>query len=456
MKKYVLFILILTATKAWSQPANVAFEIQGLNADTVYVGYHFGSQKYLMDTLAVKDDAFVLEVEKVKKGLYFVYRPDYYLEFILHLGDYRLSTSRAGGTREMEVQNSKENSLFQQFQKTMIGLQSEQRSLSEKLQEASGEDSLQIRRSLQQLATDQEEFRQGLISDNPETFLASFVGLMDEVAVPKMDEISDEKERQKRRYNYYKEHYFDNVDLSDPALLRTPLLHNKVMKYFNDVLVQHPDTLIQGVDFLFNQVNNEPELFRYWLVTLFKKYAEAKIMGLDKVMIHLIEHYYLTPQVDWISEEYEKTLREEVAYIKHNVIGNEAPPLNVVDTLMQPFSLRQVASEYTLLFIYDPDCGHCKKAIKKLEELDTEFANQGVEVVAVCTTTDVDKWKNFVSEHNPMWHHTIDPTGKSYFRVYYDVRSTPKIYLLDGQKKIIAKKLDVEQLLDFVKNAEKL
>lgn len=452
MKKTAFLWLVLVGNIGWTQSANVSYNISDLNADTVFIGYHFGTQKYLMDTLLVNEGSFSLQVEEVKSGLYFVYRPDMYMEFVLHPGTYELSTTRTGGSKDMLVKGSEENLLFQQFQETMIGIQAEQRTLLNSLKESSGKDSLEIRERLQELNERQNAYRAQLAANHPKTFLARFISLMNEVEVPEMKEVMDPKLRQKQRYLYYKNHYFDGVDLGDPTLLRTPLLHPKVMTYFDEVLLQHPDTLVSGVDFLFDQIDQQPELFRYWLVTLFKKYAEAKIMGLDKVMVHLIENYYLTPQVDWISEEYEKTLREEAAYLKHNLIGNIAPPLNVVDTLLQPFSLRNIASEYTLLFIYDPDCGHCKKAIKKLEELDTEFANEGVEIVAVCTTTDVDRWKEFVQSHNPMWHHTIDPTGKSYFRVYYDVRSTPKIYLLDGQKQIIAKKLDVEQLLDFIQN----
>ena len=36
----------------------------------------------------------------------------------------------------------------------------------------------------------------------------------------------------------------------------------------------------------------------------------------------------------------------------------------------------------------------------------------------------------------------------------YNVRTTPQVYVLDQQRKIIAKKLDVEQLVDFLENYE--
>ncbi|MEQ9306918.1 MAG: thioredoxin-like domain-containing protein, partial [Marinoscillum sp.] len=101
--------------------------------------------------------------------------------------------------------------------------------------------------------------------------------------------------------------------------------------------------------------------------------------------------------------------------------------------------------------IYDPDCGHCKKTAKQLVEKDNDLYDLDIQIVAVCTTTDVEGWKKFVQKHE-MWSHVIDPTGKSYFRVYYNVRSTPQVYLLDEEKNIIAKKLEVDQIIDLVKH----
>ena len=38
----------------------------------------------------------------------------------------------------------------------------------------------------------------------------------------------------------------------------------------------------------------------------------------------------------------------------------------------------------------------------------------------------------------------------------YNVRTTPQLYVLNQERKIIAKKIDVEQVLDFIENYELL
>ncbi len=454
MRKIVLMILWIAPYLSQGQSAEINFRIKDFKDSIAYIGYHFGHQKYLMDTLPVSEDRFSMKVDQPRQGIYFIYTPSYYFEFVMDGKSFGLETSVSGGYDQLKVSGSKENELFRSFQVEIGGLQKKQRSFVERLKEATGEDSVRIMKDIREVNVQMEDVRKKLISENDQSFVAAFLRLMRDPDVPSLDSISDESQRKMQRYTYYKSHFFEEGQLQDGRLLRTPLLYPKVTKYFDEVVIQQPDSLIRELDWFFGQIKHDEESFRYWLVTLFKKYAESKVMGMDAVMVHMIENFYLTGKASWISEEYEKTLREEVAYVKPNLIGKQAPPINAVDTLMQAFSFSDIQTGYTLLFIYDPDCGHCKKSVKKLEEVDGRMAELDITVVALCTTTDVSRWKKFVASHNPMWVHLIDPTGKSYFRVSYDVRSTPRIYLLDADKKILAKRLEIDQFLDVVERVK--
>ena len=449
---FLVFGLVL-GLKAQNEQSVVDFKVLNYPDTSVYVGYHFGSQKYLLDTLIVENDAFTLRTNAVN-GVYFLYSPKFYFEFILENGRYSIQTDANTMYESLIISGSKENELFKEFQLTMIDLQRKQRTLGEQLKTTSGQDSINVRSEMQELVDQMTEFRKELIAGNPDSFIAEFLSLMGSLEIPSFENEPDSL-RKLKSYQYLKDHYFDDIDLSNSELLRTPLLHSKVMEYFDRVLIQQPDSINKGLDRLMQRIGDNDEMFRYWLVTLFKKYAESNLMGMDAVMVHLARNYYLSGKVDWISQEYRKQLREEVAYLEHGLIGMQAPPIGeVVDTLMQPVYMEQIATPYTLLFIYDPDCGHCKKTIKTLESHDQELYQLGIQVFALCTTTDVNRWKKFVDGSNPEWIHAIDPTGKNYFRVYYNVRSTPQIFLLDEDKTIIAKKLEIEQFIDLVKNRE--
>ena len=66
-----------------------------------------------------------------------------------------------------------------------------------------------------------------------------------------------------------------------------------------------------------------------------------------------------------------------------------------------------------------------------------------------------DEWKKFINEnHLNGWHHAWqnregriadEQAGQANYRQLFDIYQTPTMYLLDADKKIIAKKLSIEQ-----------
>jgi len=268
--------------------------------------------------------------------------------------------------------------------------------------------------------------------------------------------VGESKELALKRYQYYHDHFFDNVSISDADLLRTPIYQQKLMEYLDQVIIQEPDSVIKEVDFLLESAGVNPEIYRYMLVTLSNKYETSSIMGHDKVFVHIVENYYLTGTADWVSEDLLAKLEERTASIKPNFIGNPAPPLVLNDTLYSRVSLYDdVDANYTVLYFYDPDCGHCKKKTPELYEAYSKLRNQGVEVLAINITNNTDRWKEYIRENDFDWINLADSFNQTNFRFYYDVRTTPTLYILDESKRIIAKKIDASQVEDFINNQER-
>jgi len=53
---------------------------------------------------------------------------------------------------------------------------------------------------------------------------------------------------------------------------------------------------------------------------------------------------------------------------------------------------------------------------------------------------------NFINEKVYNCINAWDPKNATYFRLFYDIYSTPTVYLLDENKRIIAKRISVEAL----------
>jgi hypothetical protein len=88
----------------------------------------------------------------------------------------------------------------------------------------------------------------------------------------------------------------------------------------------------------------------------------------------------------------------------------------------------------------------------KLAEYYEKVKNKGVQVYAVCTEVETDKWKKFIADYDLHWINVHDPDFRVNFRKLYDITTTPIVYVLDDKKIIIAKKLGVEQLEEILDN----
>ncbi|WP_258104468.1 redoxin domain-containing protein [Marinoscillum sp. MHG1-6] len=451
MKVFFSVVILSICFLAKAQSYRISFDWRGLEDQSVMVGYHSFGKKYSLDTLAFNGKGkAVLEGSGVLlQGIYFLYTPTYYFEFVVKEQDFSLSGSCDQGYEHLKIKGSPENEVFRAFQLGMAGHQRERLTLLEQLKTANKTDSVAIQSKLNEIQVRVSTFQDSLIAAHPARLVSAMVSMIKGVSIP--DELGlDVSERS----NYVHEHYFDMVE-SPYALMRTPVFKGYVARYFERVVPPIPDSLILEIDQWLDWCRSDESTFDLWLQYFLEEYQETEIMGFDQVWIHLIERYCLTGEAHWLPEKTLRLLAEEVQFIKPNLIGNKAPDFQALDTLMRPHRLNQFHNKYLVLFFYDPDCGHCKKKVPLLNQNHEQIKALGGEIVGVCTTTNVDRWKEFIHEKELHWIHLADPYGRSDFRVNYNTRTTPQLYVLDAQQKIIAKKLDPEeQLINFLERYE--
>jgi len=255
-------------------------------------------------------------------------------------------------------------------------------------------------------------------------------------------------------YQFDKIHFFDGIDFSDGRILYTPLLYPRIEEYFNKRLIQVPDSLIPQVDMVLQMAEANPDVFSSVLSQLFNKYVNAEIMGMEKLAVHIGEKYVLQGKATWLdSAAYEK-VKDFVEHNRYSLIGMQAQELKM-QSLAGPFeSLYAINSPYLMLVFYEPGCGHCKEEMPKLYEIFQKYRNKGVQAMAVCTIYKYDVWMKYVTENNyTEWINVWDGFNReddvsigSHFREYYNVFTTPQVYLLDKDKKIIGRRLNSDVL----------
>ena len=144
-----------------------------------------------------------------------------------------------------------------------------------------------------------------------------------------------------------------------------------------------------------------------------------------------------------------------------NLIGEKAADLEMVDSSGKATNLYDVKAEYTIVCFWDPTCSHCKEEVPKLDTIfKSKWKSHGVKIYGVLTEDERPKWIQFIKEKNLFdWIHVYQTDAikkaeassqKPGFRQLYDVTQTPILYLLDKDKRIIAKKLTWQQMDDVL------
>ena len=176
-------------------------------------------------------------------------------------------------------------------------------------------------------------------------------------------------------------------------------------------------------------------------------------MGMDALFVYLANDFYFSGEAFWATEESMKKIRENVLFKKDNLIGNIAPDLTLESFDGEFVNLHQIDAELTILLIYEPNCSHCKVFVPEFyKEVYLPYKDKGLEVYAIYSMDNKEEWELFLTKHNLFdWINVWDEHHDSRFKITYDARETPGVYVLDKDKKIIAKKMTVEQLQAIVK-----
>ncbi len=454
--------LLFCSCTLWAQRSGhrITVKVPTLKDTTCFLARYYGDKQYLIDTTrADASGKAVFEGPKpLDGGLYlFVFPDKRYFEFIIDREQhFSLETSWDDPVQAMKISGSRDNQLFYEFLNQAIVLQQQMFQMQERLKKASRADSILLIDSLRLREQQIQSLRNDYIAKYPETFLAKVFLALKEPTVPEpLPILSNGRPDSTFPYRYYKTHFWDQVDLTDSRLLRSPVLAAKLKKYFDEVLPKIPDTIKVEIDRLLARAQADSEMYRYLTWWFTYTYETSKIMGMDAVFVHMVENYYIKRKAWWMDSATVVKLIDRARKIAPNLIGNVAPELVLQDTSGRWQVLSKVPARYTILVFYDPDCGHCQKEVPKIKQVYEKWKHKGVMVYAVDIEVDTAKWKKFIREHQLDWINVSDPHHRSNFRLLYDVFSTPVIYVLDQQKKIRAKRIAADQIEEVLEFLEK-
>ncbi|MEM1000862.1 MAG: thioredoxin-like domain-containing protein [Bacteroidota bacterium] len=429
---------------------DITFKVKGLQAgDTCLIAYYLADKQYIKDTLFANAGGTIRyqgqKGDTIDPGIFMFVTPGMkYFEFIFVEPKFSLETEVDDMVNQMKIKGSLENTLFFDYLRFMEVKQKEAEPLRE--------DAETNKDQLQKIDQEVMDFKNKFIDDNAEAFIAKVFRASRDPEIPTEGPLGEDGKVSKTyQYQYYKQHYLDGLDFSDDRLLRTPVFQQRIKDYLNRITVQHPDSIIESVSEIVERARANQDVFRFCVITAMNLYAGTKKMCFDKIYVHIAGSYYVSGDAYWVDSTQMSKIKDRYYKMMYNTCDRRAVNLIMKDPSNRVQQLYDINADYTVVVFWAYDCGHCKKEIPQLGEFYKEYKEKGVEVFAVSTKEDLEKWKEFLKDKEVEdWINVADPEHKTNFRVFYDVYSTPVVYLLDKDKRIIGKRLDVENLRKFI------
>lgn len=461
MRSIFTLLISLLPLLTNAQEYKIEFKIEGLSDTTIYLGNFFGESTYLKDTAQVnKNGEFIFDGnKKLEEGNYFlVLNKTRIFDFLIGKDTFfKMTTSTDDYLENLKVEGDIENKIFIEDMRFNAKRNNEARPYVEVIQDSlkTDEEVAEARNALDGINEKVMAHQDEIINNYPDLLISKIFKANRRLEIPEAPEGEDESEF---GYKYLKTHYWDNFDLGDPAMLRMsrPIYKEKVENYFNRMILPQPDSVLKEVSRLAQLAKKTQDTYKYFIWTVTLLYQNPTIMGLDEVFVRLVDKYFETGEMDfWANAQLKKNLKERADQLRLSLIGKTAPNMIMMDKNKQMKSMYAMSNKYTVIYFFDPDCGHCKKETPKL----VEFYNStkyDVGVFAVSADTSMVKMSNYIDKMKMPWTTVNGPrTSTGSYHNSYDANTTPTLYVLDEKKKIIAKKIPAERLEDFLTQYEK-
>jgi peroxiredoxin len=453
--------LVLISASAYGQSGyKLEFKVKGLKDTTAYLGYYSGEQTYVRDTAKVNSNGvFTFEDPRpVAQGVFMVLlNRTPVLQFILG-SDQRLmiETDTDDYTAHASVTGDEDNKLFFENANYLASKYKEAEPFIKVIRDSSlrEDQKKQAREEFKKFGQEVQSYQNDLVTKHPTTFTARLIKSTKEVEVPEPPKRADGTIDSTWQFRYYRDHYWDNFDLADDALIHLPkpMYKDKVRDYLDRLFIQVPDTLTKEIFRLAAKTKKNQEAYKYFVWTCLTHYQTHKIMGLDEVYVNLYDKFIATGEMDfWLDKKAKQSIKEYVDKVRLSLVNGNAPNLIMQDKDLKPKSMYDIKNKYTILYFFNPDCGHCKEETPKLVEFyNKQKSKFDLEVYAVSTDTSMAKMRTFIKDFKMPWTTVNGPrTYVGHWSKLYYAETTPTMYVIDAKHKIIAKKLPVEQLSEF-------
>ena len=461
-----------------------------------YLTYYQFDKTLIKDTCTtIKNGKIVFKGKgKLDKGIYSLVsqKKAIYFDFFIDDNTQKLelkSEASANISKELTALNSPLENEFFNYILYINQQNSDFQTYKQAAKLVTKKDTLELRDKQKEVEKNINDFEEKFVTTHKGTYIGDVMNLKVEKLLKEIPKASNGRPDSLQVFNYYKKHYWDNVDFKDDGIVRNPFFANKIKKYFDSVVVTHPDSVCVEIDRIMNMTKPASLTYKLLLAHFTYTYETSKLMGFDKVFVYMSDHYFKTGKANNIYDDNDvvQKIIKRADKLKPLLVGATAQDLfmikaedfpkmkamgfedaknseemtnvyykNVDQVSKMYVKLSDVKAEYTILLFWDVDCSHCQKEVPILLEKYNELIKEkkDVKVYSVYMQHEGEKYLKYIDEHKLPWINVYDGAHYNNSIEKYDVYSTPVIYILDKNKVIKAKRIDADQVINMIKAVE--
>ncbi len=395
-----IFLLTFLQINLFSQ-VNINIKIEDIDDTTLYLlKYKSDKSQVVIDSTSRHSEYNTFKNDnKYEEGIYVLADSKQQPLFEILIGKdqkFSISVKNMMDLTTYEIKGCKETSnYFKVYSKTI------HENLYIKALESEIKHNPKNKQKIDSIAKHLHDYQESMISKNKNSFLNTYIKFIEKAHVS---------------------NYFDELPLCDTRILNSRLLKNKLDDYFNNHMNgKNPDFICDKIDNLIPKTNDCHEVRDYILWYLYSKYFNE-----DLIYIHLSDNYFSKLEINNLTENIRNEIIKRADILRKITIGRLAPTFTYIDDEGKQIDLSEINSKNTILFFYKPDCQKCIREKRILELVKKRLKNLTILHINISE----DNYSNVSQD----------------IAIQYDIKTTPTIYVLDKDKRIIAKNIKAEEI----------
>lgn len=495
MKKIVLTsIFCISSLFASSQSGyEIKINLKNMKDTLVYLTYYQFDKTIIKDTGTVVQNGRIVfkGTKKLNTGIYSLVgqQKTILVNFFIDDDTQQLelkSDAEFDFAKELVAINSDRQNDFLNYIKFLGKQNTALFELKQKSVLNSKKDTLAFNEKQKEIAIMSADYEEKFFMQQKGSYIAQVLNLKIDKVLKEVPKAANGRPDSIMAYDYYKKHYWDEVDFNDDAIMRNPFFYNKFKVYFDQVVPMNADSVCVEIDKIMAKTKPESLLYKLMLAHFTYSYETSTIMGYDKVFVYLADNYFKTGKAVGIYED--ETIVQKIINraekLKPLLIGAPAQELfmikaedfdkmksmgfedaknseeitkiyykNLTEINNMYVKLSNVKADFTILVFWDADCGHCQKEIPVLLDAYHELIKENIDVkvYSVYMQYEGDKYLKYIAEHNLPWINVYDGAHINNTTEKYDVQTTPVIYVLDKDKVIKAKRINADKVKEIIR-----